>query len=310
MSKIKIPKDMSVGTQYPTGHYGIVTILEYLGCKKVKIRFEDTGVVTLRPAGDIRRGFLRDPSKKRGTTRPNLHWFVGAKHVSPRYGEVVVKEYLHSKNIKVIFTRTGYETTISKSSFVEDEIVDPYQRKVCSLGVNDLLHYREIEIPHKYYVTWRSMLTRCYSSSAKPCYKLVEVCEDWLLFSNFYRWMKDQDWEGKVLDKDLLSPRGGKVYSPSTCTFISEELNAFLTTSIGEQTKGYYFNKKKELYQVQYSCPNTKRNVYVGVVATEEGAKDLHREYKQRALKVFIEEKVPEELKTLVETYIANTALG
>lgn len=54
---------------------------------------------------------------------------------------------------------------------------------------------------------WQQMLQRCYSDKYKkqqPSYVGCSVCEEWLTFSNFKRWMEQQDYEGKALDKDLL----------------------------------------------------------------------------------------------------------
>ena len=47
---------------------------------------------------------------------------------------------------------------------------------------------------------------------------------EWHRFSSFKAWMEKQDWEGKHLDKDLLVP-GNKEYGPSTCIFVSNEVN-------------------------------------------------------------------------------------
>lgn len=40
----------------------------------------------------------------------------------------------------------------------------------------------------------------------------------------FRGWMLQQRWQGRCLDKDLLS---GEVYSPETCLFITSEVNNF-----------------------------------------------------------------------------------
>lgn len=80
-----------------------------------------------------------------------------------------------------------------------------------------------------YYKTWIQMLTRCYSESHKSTYKYKYeslVCEEWLTFSNFKSWMEKQDWEGKQLDKDILGA-GCKIYLPSTCCFVSQEINKY-----------------------------------------------------------------------------------
>jgi hypothetical protein len=91
-----------------------------------------------------------------------------------------------------------------------------------------------------YYTKWMSMLKRCYSENSlttNPTYKGCSVCDEWLTFSNFRRWMETQDWEGKALDKDLLVYQN-KVYSPETCCFISSKLNTFLVKS--DKIRGDY----------------------------------------------------------------------
>lgn len=82
-----------------------------------------------------------------------------------------------------------------------------------------------------FYRKWSAMLERCYSAKFKEGNKAYEgcsVCDEWLKFSNFKRWMETQDWQGKHLDKDLIS-RGNKIYCPEKCCFVDSKLNSFLT---------------------------------------------------------------------------------
>lgn len=91
-----------------------------------------------------------------------------------------------------------------------------------------------------YYIKWMSMLKRCYSENYKdkrPTYKDCYVCEEWLTFSNFKKWMETQDWEDKQLDKDLLVYQN-KAYSPETCCFLSKGINVFLTKT--DKNRGLY----------------------------------------------------------------------
>ena len=84
-----------------------------------------------------------------------------------------------------------------------------------------------------FYMTWVNMLVRGYSEKLKlkyHTYKDCTVCEDWLRFSNFKSWMEAQDWEGKQLDKDILFI-GNKLYSPTTCAFVSAHVNKFVLDS-------------------------------------------------------------------------------
>lgn len=95
------------------------------------------------------------------------------------------------------------------------------------VGVNDANSV--VDCP--YYKRWSQMLKRCYCKqyqNKNPRYAGVLVCDAWLTFSSFKAWMEKQDWQGKELDKDLLSGRT-KIYSPETCCFIPKRVNKFMT---------------------------------------------------------------------------------
>lgn len=99
-------------------------------------------------------------------------------------------------------------------------------------GINDADYIVQLSEKGKriscpFYTRWKQMLHRCYYgkyTEEHGTYKDCYVCDEWLTFSSFKAWMMKQEWEGKELDKDILSC-GNKVYSPSTCVFISSELN-------------------------------------------------------------------------------------
>lgn len=122
-----------------------------------------------------------------------------------------------------------------------------------------------------FYSKWMNMLTRCYSEAFhrnRPSYRDCTVCKDWLVFSNFKDWMSRQNWDGKVLDKDLVG-NGNKIYSPDTCVFVSPELNSFLLINHkirGDLPAGVSLSKDgcyrsritinaKERSLGEYSCP-------------------------------------------------------
>lgn len=104
---------------------------------------------------------------------------------------------------------------------------------VVGVGINDadyMVMDRKTGWLCPFYRKWSSMLRRCYSKKThkfQPTYIGTVVCEDWKLFSNFRRWMVEQDWVDKELDKDLLGD--GNLYSPDTCCFINKYVNAFMT---------------------------------------------------------------------------------
>lgn len=110
-----------------------------------------------------------------------------------------------------------------------------------------------------FYKKWGSMLMRCYSEKYHkrfPAYKNCTVCEEWLIFSNFRKWMASQDWGGKHLDKDLLV-EGNKVYSPETCVFISKRVNTFLQDRLQNENTliGCWENKDKGVFIAECNNP-------------------------------------------------------
>ena len=125
-----------------------------------------------------------------------------------------------------------------------------------------------------YYLRWTNMLKRAYCPKflkSRPTYQDCSVCEEWLTFSNFKRWMESQDWEGKVLDKDLLS-LGSKIYSPDTCLFVSQSINSFVLDK--KSCRGLYplgVNYDRG-YRAYCNNPFTRKHKHLGRYDTPEEA--------------------------------------
>lgn len=119
-----------------------------------------------------------------------------------------------------------------------------------------------------FYTKWFNMLTRCYNEAElkrHPTYEKNFVCSDWLLFSSFKSWMETQDWEGKQLDKDILSA-GSLEYSPETCVFVSQEVNKFLLekSDIRDLPIGVSYHKVKKKFIASISCGENGKIKQVG----------------------------------------------
>jgi hypothetical protein len=132
------------------------------------------------------------------------------------------------------------------------------RKPLCGVGINDADYMvtdrssgKIISCP--YYRAWSGMIKRCYSKETQkrqPTYVGCSVCGEWLTFSNFKIWMKDQEWEGKQLDKDLIKP-GNKVYSPENCMFVSKSFNTLMLDSAairGEFPMGVSYEKESGKY--------------------------------------------------------------
>lgn len=128
------------------------------------------------------------------------------------------------------------------------------------------------------------MLSRCYCDTFKsrhPTYTGCSVSEDWITFSNFKRWMETQDWKGKHLDKDILSPNN-KVYGEQTCIFVTANVNTLLidcAATRGKLMLGVYWNKQRGKFMAQCKDGNSK-SIYLGYYNTELEAHQAWKAYK------------------------------
>lgn len=168
------------------------------------------------------------------------------------------------------------------------------QKLVHGVGVNDAEYvthrWGKVNGKHRcvwrcpYYVTWSSMLQRCYSEkfqARKPEYAGCTVDPSWHKFSVFRDWMEGQEWEGKQLDKDLLVT-GNRVYSPGTCAFVSVTVNSFITdasSTRGDFPSGVCFDKVRNKYVSYCRNPFTKKQEHLGGFQCPDAA---HKAWKAR----------------------------
>lgn len=162
------------------------------------------------------------------------------------------------------------------------------RRLVYDVGVNDSDYLTECTIDGKrikcpYYRKWVAMLERGYSPKyhAKfPTYKDCTVAPEWLTFSIFKEWMIQQDWQGNVLDKDLLV-QGNKLYSPETCIFVSSQINGLLIDSGASRGKypiGVSCKKATGKYVAQCNVAGKTKNI--GQFDTPAEAHERYKAFK------------------------------
>ena len=171
---------------------------------------------------------------------------------------------------------------------------------VCGVGVNDLGYrthvweyvtenggkrVQKLVFRCPYYATWTHMLERCYSEKfleRKPSYIGTSVCSEWLYASEFKKWMEQQDWDGKSLDKDIIAPRS-KLYSPETCAFVLPATNSFVIASDasrGDYPIGVSLFKRTGKYRAQCGNPFSGKTEYLGCFSTPEEAHEAWRKRK------------------------------
>lgn len=150
----------------------------------------------------------------------------------------------------------------------------------------------------KEYNAWKNMFYRCYNEEfheKQHTYKNAIVCDEWLLYENFYDWVHSQEnfeqwllesnWE---LDKDILV-KGNKIYSPETCCLVPKNINTLFAKANktrGELPIGVY---KMECGKYTATCG--RKSHYVGICDTAEEAFILYKEYKENIIKQAAEEE-------------------
>lgn len=164
---------------------------------------------------------------------------------------------------------------------------------VYGVGIND--YDGNIKNNHTHtpsYHTWVEMLKRCYSQdflSKHNTYIGCHVCNEWLRFSNFKEWFDENYVNGYCLDKDILSGKDNKFYSPCTCCFVPNEINVLLCKSDAKRGKmpiGVYERKMVNGYKyVAYVNNNIQKHFHLGTFDTPEEAFQAYKQAKEAYIK-------------------------
>tara|TARA_R110000822_G_scaffold236671_1_gene367242 strand:+ start:347 stop:937 length:591 start_codon:yes stop_codon:yes gene_type:complete len=172
---------------------------------------------------------------------------------------------------------------------------------VYGVGINDFklktangVKSKDLYACH-FYRTWSNMIRRCYSENfhkIKPSYKECTVCDEWLLFSSFKKWMSSQDWTGKQLDKDIINA-GNKIYSKDNCMFVSREINSLLVdhkNRRGKYSKGVSLCIHSGSFRA--TCGVYGKVTHVGYFKEERDAKKAYNEFKSLHVRRIAKENI------------------
>lgn len=133
----------------------------------------------------------------------------------------------------------------------------------------------------KIYQTWNNILKRVYNDRVKeknPTYINATICDEWHSFMVFRAWVISQDWKGKQIDKDIITP-GNKHYSPNNCVFVTREINMILAgprESDNNLPQGVCRDRKT----YRSRCRVNGKNIYIGNFYTPEDASFAYRAFK------------------------------
>lgn len=162
-----------------------------------------------------------------------------------------------------------------------------------------------IVLPDKVRNVYNQMKRRCSFISGP--YADVSVCEEWENdFNSFSEWYYKNLWKCKEplqLDKDLLSEKKSKIYSPETCCLLPRSLNVFLSGKKRKNGLPVGVVKTKNGYRAQVNFMNGH---IAGTFSDIEDAKEFYVSNKRRYLKMFIDairNDAPEHIIKALENY-------
>jgi hypothetical protein len=184
---------------------------------------------------------------------------------------------------------------------------------VCGVGVNDA-DYECVKTKCAFYIKWKSMLERVYVERClvkRPGYRKATVCAEWLIFSNFKKWMESQDWQGKHLDKDLLGD--GTMYSPNHCVFVDPRVNAFInehSMANGAWPVGVTKRERSKLKKFEAHCNEfcdglKTRKKFLGSFLTPEEAHQAWKAEKHKQATLLASMQADERVKQALLTRYA-----
>jgi hypothetical protein len=211
-----------------------------------------------------------------------------------KYGsEMKIIEYQNFNNITIQFSN-GYVLKSNYKSFVTGSITSPYDKTICNVGFKGEGKYSlslDRNINNTYYI-WRGIIRRCYDESLRckyPTYKDCTVCEEWLNFQTFAKWYEENyyavDNQNMEIDKDILF-KGNKVYSPKTCVFVPNDINALFVKANkirGEYPIGVRLRKDTSKYIAECCSDGTQHKL--GSFNTPEDAFHAYKSYKENVIK-------------------------
>ncbi|PHR55983.1 MAG: AP2 domain-containing protein [Robiginitomaculum sp.] len=203
------------------------------------------------------------------------------------------------------------------SSFVEIPATrnSMMRRKIhYGIGINDAPYMTSVEVSGKMtqcpvYRMWVNMLKRCYDNEfhkKNPTYIGCSVSIDWWMFSKFREWVKNKDWIGKQLDKDLLI-QGNKVYSSGTCVFVSREVNNITgggNSATGEYPQGVTMDNGRGKLFAQIKIMGKVK--FLGYFKTATEAHDAYKIAKYARISEVANEQTDERLKLALLNYKIN----
>lgn len=275
-----------------------VEVIEFIDVCNIVVRFKDGATVKTSKAL-LQKGSVRHPNK--GVR-------LGQKFKTNSGYEGTVVKYISAHNVDVLW-QDGSVTKESSGNIKTGGIKPPMQPSLCGVGFFGIGKYESFQKvkslqQEKLYAYWTRMISRCYDpyEMNKPkgaSYREAYVDSNWHNFQNFALWAETQyntlDFSFE-LDKDLLFPKGNKLYYENNCCFLPFEINVFLMKQpLGKYGRGVHIIKPSlkspnaSIGYVSKLNKGTGNRLYLGFHTTKQGAFNAYKLAKESFAKELAE---------------------
>lgn len=231
---------------------------------------------------------------------------IGMTNLNSQGYIMKVIDYIDYNNVIIEFQDDCLEQVkCTWGAFERGTIKNHYAPFVCGVGMVGIKYPATKNGKRtKEYTAWSSMLARCYTKSIingenhYHRYEDVEICDEWLLFENFYEWLHSQEnfdkwtlFDKGVVDKDILI-KNNKIYSPNTCCLVPQNINMLFAKSNKTRGKcpiGVTYKTRDNVFEVQ--CNVNGKETYLGRRNTPEQAFLLYKPFKENLIKQVAQEE-------------------
>lgn len=160
-------------------------------------------------------------------------------------------------NVDIEFP-SGYRGSVCRQQIKKGNVKDYFKPTYFGVGFHGGGGYKTKQNGKNTtaYNRWKHMIARCYNKDNHNYNAYggrgVTVCDSWHNFQNYAEWFYKNQLQGCDVDKDILSG-DVKIYSPSTCKFVTHQRNSEVATA-----KTYQFTNPDginvEVYNLKEFC--------------------------------------------------------
>lgn len=241
---------------------------------------------------------------------------LGKEYETNSCGRCFIVDYKKFNDVTVMFYDPVFTVKCELGNLRKGNVVNPYFPSFAGAGYMGVGEYSSKN--KRVWSLWHNLIYRVYCEKRQekqPTYKGVTVCKEWLNFQNFAAWCYsndsfhsvDEDGRPFYLDKDLLSLKGNKIYSPKTCCFVPQEINTLVINSgaiRGELPVGVTKNSHGNKFAVRVNWGG-KNRIFLGSFNTPEEAFEVYKETKMERLRFLVDKWKSKIDKRVTETLLS-----